>query len=182
MKQESPVQDEERVITDEMLALARSRIGVPMKVHVPFNEFVTVDAIRHFAHGTGDDNPLYCDRNYGAKTRWGSTIAPPPLLQKHWQPRATRLEQGRQCQGPRPSQRHPLLVRGRDHPLAPAHLSRRPAIRPPISTGLPRKAKLLHWRQSSHRDSSTGIQKPARRIGGSGRRERVPRRPAKEVG
>ena len=77
MKQESPVQDEERVITDEMLALARSRIGAPMKVHVPFNEFVTVDAMRHFAHGTGDDNPMYCDRNYGAKTRWGNMIAPP---------------------------------------------------------------------------------------------------------
>ena len=77
MKQESPVQDEERVITDEMLASARSRIGALMKVHVPFNEFVTVDAMRHFAHGTGDDNPMYCDRNYGAKTRWGNMIAPP---------------------------------------------------------------------------------------------------------
>ena len=182
MKQESPVQDEERVITDEMLALARSRIGVPMKVHVPFNEFVTVDAIRHFAHGTGDDNPLYCDRNYGAKTRWGSTIAPPLFYRSTGNPEPRDWSKEDSVRARDPSQRHPLLVRGRDHPLAPAHLSRRPAIRPPFSTGLPRKAKLLHWRQSSHRDSSTGIQKPARRIGGSGRRERVPRRPAKEVG
>ena len=169
MKQESPVQDEERVITDEMLALARSRIGVPMKVHVPFNEFVTVDAMRHFAHGTGDDNPLYCDQNYGAKTRWGNTIVPSPLLQKHRQPRAPRLEQGRQCQGPGPPQWHPFLVRGRDHLLAPAHLSRRPAVRPTFSPGLPRKAELLHRRPSSHRGSPTGVQKPARRIGGGGR-------------
>ena len=169
MKQESPVQDEERVITDEMLALARSRIGAPMKVHVPFNEFVTVDAIRHFAHGTGDDNPMYCDRNYGAKTRWGNMIAPPLFYRSTGNPEARDWSEGRQCQGPGPPQRHPLLVRGRDHPLAPAHLSRRPAIRPPFSPGLPRKAKLLHRRQSGHRGSSTGIQKPARRIGGSGR-------------
>ena len=71
MKQEIAGKEEGRVITDEMLALARSRIGAPLKVHTPYNEFVTVDAIRHFAHGTGDDNPLYCDRNYGPETRWG---------------------------------------------------------------------------------------------------------------
>ena len=68
---------EERVITDELLALARSRIGVELPVHAPFNEEATVDGIRHFAHGMGDDNPLYCDPGYAKKTRWDNVMAPP---------------------------------------------------------------------------------------------------------
>ncbi|MGI9162628.1 MAG: FAS1-like dehydratase domain-containing protein [Mycobacterium sp.] len=36
----------------------------------------TPEAIRNFAHGYGDDNPLYCDPHYGAGTRWGSQVAP----------------------------------------------------------------------------------------------------------
>jgi Acyl dehydratase len=35
------------------------------------------DAIRNFARGYGDDNPLYTDDEYGASTVWGSQIAPP---------------------------------------------------------------------------------------------------------
>src|SRR5581483_8321402 len=37
----------------------------------------TPDTIRHFTNGYGDDNPLYCDPSYAAKTRWGSVIGPP---------------------------------------------------------------------------------------------------------
>ena len=33
------------------------------------------DAIRNWAHGVGDDNPLYTDESYGPTTRWGSQIA-----------------------------------------------------------------------------------------------------------
>ena len=29
--------------------------------------------IRHYAHGIGDDNPLWCDPDYAAGTRWGGT-------------------------------------------------------------------------------------------------------------
>ena len=36
----------------------------------------TTDNIRNFAHGTGDDNPLFCDPDYARGTRWGSMIAP----------------------------------------------------------------------------------------------------------
>jgi acyl dehydratase len=35
------------------------------------------DAIRNFARGYGDDNPLYTDDEYGADTVWKSQIAPP---------------------------------------------------------------------------------------------------------
>lgn len=37
---------------------------------------VTADNIRTFAFGTGTDNPLHCDPEYAAGTRWGSVIAP----------------------------------------------------------------------------------------------------------
>jgi acyl dehydratase len=36
----------------------------------------TPEAIRNFAHGYGDDNPLYTDPDYGKATRWGGQIAP----------------------------------------------------------------------------------------------------------
>ena len=68
---------EEQAITDEAMALARSRIGVELPVHAPFNEEATRDSIRHFAHGMGDDNPLYCNPEYAGRTHWGEVIAPP---------------------------------------------------------------------------------------------------------
>ena len=36
----------------------------------------TTDNIRNYAHGAGDDNPLFCDPEYARGTRWGSVIAP----------------------------------------------------------------------------------------------------------
>jgi acyl dehydratase len=39
----------------------------------------TPDAMRNFARGYGDDNPLYGDEDYGEATRWGSQIAPPMI-------------------------------------------------------------------------------------------------------
>ena len=68
---------EERAITDELLALARSRIGAELPVHAPYNEEASADGIRHFAHGMGDDNPIYWDAEYAGKTRWGRVMAPP---------------------------------------------------------------------------------------------------------
>ncbi|MDO8567341.1 MAG: MaoC family dehydratase N-terminal domain-containing protein [Dehalococcoidales bacterium] len=65
-------------ITEEMVATARAEIG---KVIVPrgrqWNEVATADGIYHAARGVGDDNPLWYDREYAKKGRWGSLIAPP---------------------------------------------------------------------------------------------------------
>lgn len=36
----------------------------------------TPDAIRNWALGMGDDNPLYAEEEYGPDTRWGSQIGP----------------------------------------------------------------------------------------------------------
>lgn len=41
-----------------------------------YNQTATIDNIRNFAHGCGDDNPLFSDPDYASTTRWGSVIAP----------------------------------------------------------------------------------------------------------
>jgi len=39
----------------------------------------THDAMRNFARGYGDDNPLFTSEVYGTTTRWGAQIAPPMI-------------------------------------------------------------------------------------------------------
>jgi len=69
------------VLTDEGIARLRERIGVQYnKPTPPHNHEVTWDGTRHFAYGYGDDNPLWCDPEYGKSTRWGGLIAPPNFL------------------------------------------------------------------------------------------------------
>jgi acyl dehydratase len=46
----------------------------------PWVTAVTEDAIRHFAHGTDDDNPLWTDAAYAAGSRWGGIVAPPAFV------------------------------------------------------------------------------------------------------
>ncbi len=69
-------------ITEEGVQKMRSRIGVEMPKHPwqTWNETASADAFRHFAYGFGDDNPLFVDPVYGAKTRWRSVVAPPAFL------------------------------------------------------------------------------------------------------
>ena len=68
-------------ITDEGVARLRARIGVPEPHPLPPHYTLpTIDTFRNVAVAYGDDNPLWCDPDYGAKTRWESVIAPPPLV------------------------------------------------------------------------------------------------------
>ena len=68
-------------ITDEALGALRRRIGVPIENIVePWCYEATRDNIRHYAHGIGDDNPLWCDPDYAAGTRYGGIIALPSFL------------------------------------------------------------------------------------------------------
>jgi len=46
----------------------------------PWVGVVTRDAIRHFAWGIGDNNPLWHDASHAAASRWRGVIAPPSLL------------------------------------------------------------------------------------------------------
>lgn len=68
-------------ITEQGLAELRERIGVKITNTIePWNHEATRDAIRHYAHGIGDDNPLWCDPEYAAKTQHGSIVALPSFL------------------------------------------------------------------------------------------------------
>ncbi|MEE2692722.1 MAG: MaoC family dehydratase N-terminal domain-containing protein [Pseudomonadota bacterium] len=66
-------------ITEEALNALRREIGVESDLP-QFNHEATADAIRHFVLGRGDDNPLFCDRDYAKTTRWGDIIAPATFI------------------------------------------------------------------------------------------------------
>jgi acyl dehydratase len=66
-------------IKDEDIERERQQIGVSQFSHEhSHNRIASEDGIRNFTFGmVGDDNPLYQEPEYGAKTRWRSMIAPP---------------------------------------------------------------------------------------------------------
>jgi acyl dehydratase len=68
-------------ITDQALDALRQRIGQRIEHTLePWCYEATRDNIRHYAHGIGDDNPLWCDPAYGKTTRYGDIIALPSFL------------------------------------------------------------------------------------------------------
>ncbi|WCT73497.1 MaoC family dehydratase N-terminal domain-containing protein [Sphingomonas naphthae] len=68
-------------ITEEGLEDLRQRIGVKITNTVePWNYEASRDAIRHYAHGIGDDNPLWNDPEYAATTKYGTLVALPSFL------------------------------------------------------------------------------------------------------
>ena len=68
-------------ITDAALDSLRRRIGVVIEDTLePWCYEATRDNIRHYAHGIGDDNPLWCDPDYARGTRYGDVIAPPSFI------------------------------------------------------------------------------------------------------
>src|SRR5215467_14073642 len=68
-------------ITEAALDELRRRIGAPIEEPPPPHiTEANRDAIRHYAHGIGDDNPLWTDEAYATKTRYGTLLAPPTIL------------------------------------------------------------------------------------------------------
>ncbi|MBI3744033.1 MAG: MaoC family dehydratase N-terminal domain-containing protein, partial [Chloroflexi bacterium] len=68
-------------ITEDGVARMRARIGVLIPQPPPYNTEATFDTMRHFAHGYGEDNPLFTDTDYGKATRWRGLIAAPLYVQ-----------------------------------------------------------------------------------------------------
>lgn len=66
-------------LPEDDLEQAKALLGMPIRVEL-WNHEATRDTIRHYAWGIGDDNPLYCDPDYAAATRWGTIIAPPTFF------------------------------------------------------------------------------------------------------
>ncbi len=76
-----PSQQRFPLITDKSLADLRKLIGVPVEDSLePWCCEATRDNIRHWAHGIGDDNPLWCDPGYAARTPYGRVLAPPSFI------------------------------------------------------------------------------------------------------
>jgi acyl dehydratase len=68
-------------ITDQALDDLRSRIGKRIENTIePWCYEATRDNIRHYAHGIGDDNPLWCDPGYAEESVLGSIVALPSFL------------------------------------------------------------------------------------------------------
>lgn len=69
-------------LTDEDIERARLLLGHDV---AETRDLYLVDAtetnIRNYAHGIGDDNPLYTDPAYARRTRWGAQIAPPSMAE-----------------------------------------------------------------------------------------------------
>lgn len=68
-------------ITDAELDRLRRRIGSSVNPReAPYLTEVTRDAIRHWAWGTGDRNPLYLDKGFAREAEYADVIGPPAML------------------------------------------------------------------------------------------------------
>ncbi len=64
-------------ITDEALAAFRGRVGKKLHIRYQFNELASKDAIRKFADGIGDPNPLWRNEDYARSSPYKTIVAPP---------------------------------------------------------------------------------------------------------
>ncbi|MFH1487108.1 MAG: MaoC family dehydratase N-terminal domain-containing protein [Chloroflexota bacterium] len=67
-------------ITEEALEKLRDLQGSKLRIPHIFNDLASKTAIRNFANGIGDANPLWRDEEYAKKTSYGQIIAPPSWL------------------------------------------------------------------------------------------------------
>jgi acyl dehydratase len=68
-------------ITEHALDDLQKRIRIKIQDTLePWCHEATRDNIRHYAHGIGDDNPLWCDPGYAEGTAHGGIIALPSFL------------------------------------------------------------------------------------------------------
>ena len=65
-------------LTTELIEEMKKKKGMKLYIDdVIFNEEVTKRAIKRFVDAMGDPNPLWRDKEYAKKTRYGDIIAPP---------------------------------------------------------------------------------------------------------
>ena len=81
MSNDTPSNESFPRITEAGLDDLRQRLGVKIsRDPEPWCYEATRDNIRHYAHGIGDDNPLWCEPDYANQTRYGGLIALPSFL------------------------------------------------------------------------------------------------------
>ncbi|MFC1966721.1 MaoC family dehydratase N-terminal domain-containing protein [Chloroflexota bacterium] len=68
-------------VTPEVLKRREFRENKPFMPQKPhFNYEATRDTIRHFVEGIGDTNPLFSDKEYAKKSKYGCIVAPGSFL------------------------------------------------------------------------------------------------------
>lgn len=65
---------------DAWKSVTEGMTGKIVEERKPWLSVVTEDAIRHFAQGTDDDNPLWSDPDYASQTPFGKIVAPPAFI------------------------------------------------------------------------------------------------------
>jgi acyl dehydratase len=69
-----------RHITPEMVDKEMDRVGKGLSALQSFVEVANQDAIRHWAQGIGDMNPLYVEEEYARASVHGGLLAPPSMV------------------------------------------------------------------------------------------------------
>src|ERR1700722_1427473 len=68
-------------LSDAGVERLRGQLGIQFgRSTTPHNYEAHMDAFRHMANGYGDGNPLWNNRDYAKKTRWGGLIGPPMFV------------------------------------------------------------------------------------------------------
>jgi len=68
-------------ITDDALNALRAKLGqVITSSHTPYLTETSRDAVRHWAEGIGDMNPLWTNENQGLSSAWGRPLCTPTIL------------------------------------------------------------------------------------------------------
>jgi acyl dehydratase len=65
---------------EEFIARSRELTGKEVRERGPWNNEASADAIRHFAYGIDDGNPLWVDPAYAAESPHKKLLAPPAFL------------------------------------------------------------------------------------------------------
>jgi amino acid adenylation domain-containing protein len=65
---------------DEFVAVSRKMNGQVFHEREQWNTSVTADAIRQYAYGISDDNPLWINREHAEKSSFGQLVAPPSFV------------------------------------------------------------------------------------------------------
>lgn len=67
-------------LLDEFVTGSKKMNGQVLHEREPWNTSVTADAIRHYAYGISDDNPLWINRKYATQSGFGQLVAPPTFV------------------------------------------------------------------------------------------------------
>lgn len=80
MSQTANIEHEHAAANEAMIAAMQERVGQTIRrSDPPFVSVMHADAIRNYAYGCGDPNPIFYDEEYAKASPFGTRIAPPNI-------------------------------------------------------------------------------------------------------